>query len=176
MMRKKTILLTILIFFAAWVGLPTAHGYLHPADALILLAALMLPLPQALLAAGIASLAADLVKGYLLLAPVTLVIKLLIVLAAFALMRLPTAKKYPSLVPAPALFLPVAGYYLAEGIFQLTEGTENAFIIAAGTLQKDLLQAAGSVVLFIILYDFWQGIAAGRTAIRSKKEGEQNNE
>lgn len=172
-MRKRFFFLTIIIFLLGWMGLPTFHGYLHAADPMILLAAMMLPLPYALTAAGIASLGADLVKGYLLLAPVTLVIKVLMVLLAFGLSRLPAAKKYPALLPLPALYLPVLGYYLAEGFALMLEGYQAPFIYAASTLQKDLLQATAGVLVFIILYDLWKGIAAGRAEIRRRKAEEE---
>ena len=80
MKQSKTLLRTFLffifIFLAALAGLPTAYGYLHPADPLILLAAMLLPAPHALLATGFGSVLADVFKGFYLLAPVTLALKL----------------------------------------------------------------------------------------------------
>jgi len=168
---KRTVIFTLLIFLAAFIGLPTAHGYLHPADPLILLAAILLPTPYALAAAGIGSLFADVLKGYVSLAPVTLLIKLLMVAAAKGLLRLPAAKKHPECMAAPAAMVPVIGYYLAELLRLLFAGSGGkAFLQAAGTLQKDLVQAAGSVLLFILIYDFYKGIKGGRAEIRHQKE------
>ena len=168
---KKTIFFAILIFLLALLGQPTAYGYLHPADAPILLAAMLLPTPSALLAAGAASVAADLFKGFYLLAPVTLVIKLLMVLLAKKLIALPLAKKHPELMAAPALVLPVLGYFLGELLFSLFQGGFLAAISAAiATLPKNLIQAGASILIFIFLYDIAMGIRAARRKIREEEE------
>ena len=180
--QSKTLLHTFLffifIFLAALAGLPTAYGYLHPADPLILLAALLLPAPHALLAAGFGSVLADVFKGFYLLAPVTLALKLLMVLAARALLHTRAAQKHPECMILPAFLIPVAGYYLAEAIALLIGGEGSAaFLLAAGTLRKDLIQAAASALLFILIYDIYKGVEAGRAEFRRQnKEQEEEGE
>ncbi len=163
-----TILFAALILITAALGLPTKYGYLHAADPLILLASLVLPTPYALAAAGLGSLFADVFKGYAALAPATLVIKLLMVLAVKALLSLPKAKAHPECWASPAALVPVAGYYCTEVLGRLASGAgAAAFSGAAETLKKDLLQAAAGVVLLIVLYDLYQGVRAGRAVARS---------
>lgn len=167
---KSAVLLGCLIFLAALVGLPTAHGYLHPADPLILLAGMLLPAPHAMLSVGLASLLADLGKGYYLMAPITMVIKLLMVLAVKGLLKTKPAQKFPEVMVSLAALLPIPAYYLAELIYQLcTGGKLQAFATAAVTLRKDSVQAVASMLLFILIYDLYKGIKAGREEIRRIK-------
>lgn len=171
---KKSILFTILIFLVALIGQPFAYGYFHLADALILLAAILLPTPAALLSAGAASLAADLLKGYYLLAPVTLIIKLLMVLLVKWLLSLPAGRKHPDLMAAPALALPVAGYFLGELLFGLFLGNgAKAFSQAIGTLPKNLVQAGVSVLIFIFIYSLAMGIIDAKARIKAQEESQE---
>lgn len=170
---RKAILFGVLIFLAGLIGQPTAHGYLHPADPLVLLAAVVLPFPYAAAAAGGAGILADLVRGYYLLSPCTLIIRVLMVLAVKGLLKTRPAEKYPELMASAAAFIPVAGYYLSELIYQLCIGGGlSAFSVAAVTLRKDLIQAAASVLLFVFLYDIYKGVQAGRETLRRKKAAE----
>lgn len=174
---KRTILFAILIFFAALIGQGTAHGYIHPADPIIMLAAMLLPTPYALAGAGLASAAADLFKGYYLLAPATLIIKLLMVLTVKGLLTLKPAQKYPELMASAAALVPVPGYYLAEMLYQLCTGRGvAAFANATITLQKNAVQGVAGILLFIIIYDVYKGIQAGRAEVRRLKEAEQQKE
>ncbi len=173
---KRSILFFILIFTAALIGQATAYGYLHPADPLILLAGMLLPTPHALISVGAASLLADAGKGYYLLAPVTLLIKLLMVWAVKGLLRTKPAKKHPELMVSIAALIPVPGYYLAELINQFFLIKKSAaFSIAAVTLRKDLIQAFAGILLFILLYDLYKGVKAGREEIARIKAEKEND-
>lgn len=174
---NRTILFAILIFFAALIGQGTAHGYIHPADPIIMLAAMLLPTPYALAGAGLASVAADLIKGYYLLAPATLIIKMLTVLAVKGLLTLKPAQKHPELMASAAALVPVPGYYLAEAIYQLCIGKgAAAFTTATVTLQKNLVQGVAGILVFIFIYDIYKGIQAGRQEVRRMKAAEQQKE
>ncbi|MBQ8893456.1 MAG: ECF transporter S component [Clostridia bacterium] len=168
---KRSLVFGGLILLAALIGQRVAHGYIHPADPIIILAAMMLPLPHALAAVGIASVAADLIKGFWLLAPATLIIKLLMVWVVKALLKTGPAQKHPELISAVPLFFPVPGYYLSESINQLIQGKGlAAFGEAAVTLQADLVQAAAGVLVLVFVYDLLKGIKAGRDEVRRLKE------
>lgn len=174
---KSAVIFGILIFLAALVGQGTAYGYIHPADPLILLAGMLLPLPHAMVSVGAASLLADIAKGYYLLAPVTLIIKLLMIWAVKALLKTDLAKKFPEIMASIAALIPVPGYYLAELIHQLCTGGKLAsFATAAVTLRKDSVQAVASILLFIVIYDIYKGIKAGREEVRRLKEAEKEKE
>ena len=174
---KTALLFGALIFLAALVGQGTAYGYLHPADPLILLAGMLLPTPHAMISVGVASLLADIGKGYYLLAPITLIIKLLMVWAVKLLLKTRPAQKFPEIMTALAALIPVPGYYLGELIYQLCTGKGLAsFATAAVTLRKDLVQAVASILLFIIIYDLYKGIKAGREEVRRLKEQQKEEE
>lgn len=174
---KKTITFGVLILLLMLLGQPTAFGYIHPADPLVLLAAMLLPAPSAMLAAGFAGAAADLLKGYFLLAPLTLVLRILMVLLVKKMITLSPSKKHEELLAAPVAFLPVAVYFLGELIFGLFAKEKiDAWYAALGTLPKNLIQAAASVLIFIFIYDLVKGFSAARAQMRAEKEEAERSE
>ncbi|MCM1290205.1 MAG: ECF transporter S component [Corallococcus sp.] len=80
-MKTKNLVLSALIaamifVTTAFVKIPLAvTGYVHLGDAFIFLACVYLPIPFAVVAAGVGSALADVVNGFVLYAPVTLVVK-----------------------------------------------------------------------------------------------------
>jgi len=98
------------------IGLPGA-GYVHLGDAMILLAALMLPWSWAGAAAGVGSAMADLFLGYSIYAPGTLLIKAGMAIVASLLLR--RAVTLPRLLLAALLggLLLVGGYFAYDLIF-----------------------------------------------------------
>ncbi len=166
-----------LIFLLSFIGQPTLQGYIHPADPFVLLAAMRLPTKQALLACGIASAAADLLKGYYATAPFTLAIKLLMVLTVKVLLRQDFSKKFPEIFVSVAALIPVPGYFVAQLIKWQVYGwiTGNAYDIlywATASLRKNLIQAVASVLIFIVLCDLikgWRKIKRTAAEIRAEQ-------
>ncbi len=160
---KSAVIFGILLFLAALIGQRVAHGYIHPADPIVLLAAMLLPTPHAMVATGVTGVAVDLIKGLYLLSPATLLVRLTMVLAVKALLKTKPARKHPELMASAAALVPVPLYYLAEVINQLIHGQKLAsFGAATITLQADLVQAVASILIFIFIYDLYKGIQAGR--------------
>lgn len=139
--------------FAAMITLMTAYichipvgvngGYIHFGDALIYIAAALLPAPYAMAAGAIGGGLADLLTAPMW-APATILIKMLIIL--------PFTSKKSKIVNTRnviALFLAflisAAGYYIAEGIMF---GFEASFFTSVG---GNLLQATGSGIIFVLL-------------------------
>ena len=150
--HQKLIYMTTAALFAALICVTTAYlfhipfgvngGYIHVGDALIYLAAAILPAPYAMLAGAIGGAFAD-----LLTAPVwviaTFFIKMMIVL--------PFSRKKSTIITTrnvAAVFLAAvisfAGYYAAE---ILLFGTWGALI---PSIVGTLAQSGGSAVLFIL--------------------------
>ena len=174
---KRAILFGILILLAAMLGQPFAHGYMHPADPLILLAAIFLPSPHALIACGAASMAADLFKGYYMMAPITLLIKLLMVWAAKKLYAAKIGQKHPEMLASFAALIPIPCYYLAEMIFQLIQKSGwESFALAAETLPKNFIQGAASLLLFILIHDLCQSFRGGLALARKKQQEKEKEE
>ncbi len=168
---KQTLILGILMLVGALIGQPTAQGYLHAADVFILLAAILLPTPHAMAAAGMSGALADLLKGYWSLAPFTLFIKVGMVLLAKAFMKTKVAKEHPEIAVAPAALVPVAGYYLYAACINLLGGNGLAsFGLAVACLKKDLLQAGGSILLAVFVYDLYMGIRSGKEALKEQEK------
>lgn len=171
---KRAVLFGVLIFFAALIGQRVAHGYIHPADPLVILAAMLLPAPHAIIAAGVASVAVDLLKGLYLLSPATLIIKILMVLAVKLLLKTKAGQRFPELMASAAALIPVPGYYLSELLYQLIRGQGlAAFSAATVTLKADLVQAGGSILLLVFIYDIYKGIRSGREEVRRLKAAQK---
>lgn len=156
--RLKTLCLsgifTALVFiFTAFLHIPSHTGYTHVGDALIYLAACLLPLPYALFVGTVGAALADLLTGFALWAPASLLIKGLAVLFFNRKGRIICL--HNSLALLPASLLCVGGYYLYEGLI-----TGN-FIAAAAGIPGYLTQSVLSCLLFLIL-----GLALDKLKIR----------
>lgn len=151
--QKPLTLLTTTALFAAMITLMTAYifhipygangGYVHFGDALIYLAAALLPRPYAVCAAIIGGGLADLLTAPMW-APATMIIK--------ALITLPFTSRHPHILngrnmPAPILaaLISIGGYYLAEGLIF------GSFATAAASALGNLIQGVGSMIIFFLL-------------------------
>ena len=157
-------LLTLTAIFAAmtfavtaFVHIPTAKGYIHIGDAVIFIAACLLPKPYAIAAAAIGGSLSDAVSGYWIWVPATLVIKGLTVLAF-------TAKK-PKMICTrnlaallPALVLCVGGYGIYSGL--VIYGSLPAGFVDA---PANLFQIAASGAVFVAL-----GMTIDKAGIKKK--------
>ena len=150
---KKLRYITLTGLFAALITLFTAYifhipvgvngGYIHLGDALIYLAAALLPAPYAMAAGAIGGGLADLLTAPVW-APATIIIKILIVI--------PFTSKNPKLLnkrnliaPVIALLITVTGYYIADVILF---GKEAAFLIS---VTSNSIQGLGSAAVFYII-------------------------
>ena len=145
--------LTVTAVLAALITLMTAYichvpvgangGYVHFGDALIYIAAAILPLPYACAAGAIGGGMADLLTAPVW-APATIIIKMLICLPFSS-----KANKIVTKRNVIALFLSfcISGtsYYLAEGIMF---GFTAAFFTS---LSGSIVQSGGSAIVFLIL-------------------------
>lgn len=135
-------LITLMTAYILHISIGVNGGYIHIGDALIYLAAALLPTSYALAAAAIGAGLADLLTAPMW-APATIVIKLLLVFCF--------TNKSPKIVTLrnvlatiPACIITVGGYYLAEYILF------GAWPVPLSVLQN-LLQSAGSTFVFAVL-------------------------
>ncbi len=150
---KPVIHLTLTGLFAAMITLMTAYifhipygangGYIHFGDALIYIAAVLLPRPYALTAAAIGGGLADLLTAPMW-APATIIIKMLLTLFftsdADRMLCL-----HNKIAPFLAAICSATGYYLAEGILFGSFATATASIIGS------MIQSGGSAIIFFCL-------------------------
>lgn len=146
-------LMTITGLFAAMITLMTAYichipygtngGYIHFGDALIYIAAVLLPRPYALAAAAIGGGLADLLTAPMW-APATIIIKMLIALP-FTSQQAKILNKRNIIAPLFSLLISATGYYLAEGILF------GSFLAPIASFLGSVIQSGGSAVLFFLL-------------------------
>ena len=124
--------------------IPTTRGYIHIGDAVIYLAATVLPMPFAALAAGFGGMLADMLTGFAIWAPYTLVIKTCLTFAF-------TSKKTTFLcgrnvmATIAAFPITIGGYYAAGRIMT------GSLTVPLAEIPANAVQAAGSMLLYISL-------------------------
>ncbi len=132
-----TLLLTLIS-----IPLPSGYGYVNLGDAGVYLCALLLPGGLGALAAGVGAALADLILGWAVYAPVTLLIKgLTALLAGLALRRAEKAGLPLSLLCC--LLVPL-GYFLYETI--LLTAPVAAVNVLPNALQAAIGAALGTLV------------------------------
>ena len=128
---------------------PGTSGYIHPGDAIVILAGVVLGPAWGFLAGGIGSAMADLLGGYFVYVPITFVIKGLVSLCSALLYR-KVGKNSKSRYTAVILG-GVADIILVAGGYCLCE----YFIYGAGafaSVPANLVQGIGGLVLSAVLY------------------------
>ena len=146
----------IVYVFTAYIHVPSHTGYTHVGDGFLYLAASLLPAPFAAAAGAIGAGLADLLSGYGIWAPGTVIIK---VLTAFCFTSRceKLVNKRNVLGILPALLLCVGGYYLYEALI-----TGNFTAPALG-IPGYLTQVALSSAVYLAL-----GSALDRAGIKKK--------
>ena len=147
---------TIIYVFTAYIHVPSHTGYTHVGDGFLYLAASLLPAPFAAAAGAIGAGLADLLSGYGIWAPGTVIIKVLTAFC-FTSRREKLVNKRNVLGILPALVLCVGGYYLYEALI-----TGNFTAPALG-IPGYLTQVALSSVVYLAL-----GSALDRAGIKKK--------
>ncbi|MBQ8120070.1 MAG: TIGR04002 family protein [Ruminococcus sp.] len=148
----NTRLITLSAVFAAmtyaltaFLHIPTAKGYIHIGDAVIFIAASLLPKPYAMASAAIGASLSDALSGYWIWVPATFVIKALTALAFTSKKpKMLCARNFTALIPA--LVLCVGGYGLYSGL--VIYGSLPAGFIDA---PANLFQTAASAAVYIAL-------------------------
>lgn len=127
------------------IKVPVPSGYIHLGDALIYVSAGLLGGPWAMLAGAIGAGIADIVGGYAMYAPATIIIKALLVVP-FMLVYKKNNKLFSFksvLMTIVAGIITVGGYYIADLII------DKAFALA--DIPGNVIQAVGSAVVFAVL-------------------------
>ncbi|MGN1131962.1 MAG: TIGR04002 family protein [Ruminococcus sp.] len=148
-------LFAALIFvLTKFVSVPTGIGYVHLGDAAIYLAAAFLPTPYAMAAAGIGGALSDLVGGYFVYVPVTLIIKALLALC-FTSKKENVINVRNIVATVICCGITVFGYFAFE-IFYYG-------VAAYASMLPNLLQAVSSGVLFVVI-----GFAFDKAKIKNR--------
>lgn len=175
---NKTRVLTFTAVFTALVAvttaisvfpLPSGNGYINVGDAIIFMAGIFFGPFVGMIAGGIGSAAADLIRGYALWAPFSLVIKGIegaIVGFVSALLIKALKPKFHFFAYIIAMIVAgivmIAGYFLASWLLY---GLANATIEILGSL----IQIGSSIVVASIL------IGATKSLFYAIKKGDSHN-
>lgn len=139
------IFIALTVIFTAYIfHIPVGvnGGYIHFGDAVIYLAAAILPTPYAMAVGALGGGIADLLTAPMWMIP-TVMIKMLIVLP-FSSRRTALMTKRNIAAPIIAFFISAIGYYLAEMIMF---GSGTALLSA---LSGSIIQSGGSALFFYI--------------------------
>ena len=152
-----TAMMTAIILLATlFLKIPIAVGYIHLGDAMIFLAAMMLPRKHACFAGAVGASLADIMGGFVAWAPWTAAIKLVMVLIMHSALKASyeTERRVirPAGLPLPELAgfvlaaaVDIGGYYIAEGFLY---GNWTAPMIG---VPFNLLQASIGAILAVII-------------------------
>lgn len=156
------------------VKIPSHNGYIHLGDALIYLAAALLPTPLAMVCGGLGGMLADALGGYTLYIVPTMIIKMLLVLPFSSKGgKLMTKRNYIALIIASVIT--TIGYYVAETVLVAISSTADAgqltsylfspapWVAAFYCIPGNIVQAVGSAVVFVPL-----AIALDKINIKAK--------
>ena len=148
---------TALVFvFTAYLHIPSHTGYTHVGDGFIYLAACMLPLPYAAFVGAAGALLADVLTGYAIWAPGSVIIKTVAVLFfSRAGKKIITGRNLLALIPAWAVC--IGGYYLYESLI-----TWN-FVAPLAGIPGYITQSVLSSLLYLVL-----GLALDRLTAKEK--------
>lgn len=143
--------------FTAMLHIPAGNGYIHCGDAVIYLAASVLPMPYAVGAAAIGGMTADLLSGYPLYALPTFLIKglLALIFSVIGGKRPVDGRRLTAMLLCG--IISVLGYWVTAVI--LYGGWTAQFI---ATAPGNLIQAVGSGVIYAVS-------AAALERVRSRK-------
>ena len=138
------------------IRIPTfvTNGYVNIGDTIVLLSAWLLTNPYGALAAGVGSMLADILSGYVSYAPATFVIKFIMAFvcaASFKKMskgRLPVFASY-IITSVIAEIIMIAGYFLYESTI-LGYGLAAAASIISNAVQAVVCALLGNVLIHVL--------------------------
>lgn len=125
------------------VPMPGGAGYVHFGDAVIMLAASLLPFPYALFVGAIGGAIADLIV-FPVYAPFTFVVKLLLALC-YSSKKDKIVASRNIIAFIPTAIITIGGYYLTEVFL-----SDNWVSPLLGTMPGNAVQVIGSIVIFLV--------------------------
>ena len=133
---------TLVFVVTAYLHIPTYNGYVHVGDGFIFLAACLLPMPYGVFVGAVGAMLADLLTGFAIWAPGSMVIK-----ALAAMLFSCKGKKILTLrnilILIPAAVISIAGYYFYEVLIT------GSFIASLSGIPGSTVQAVTSSLVFI---------------------------
>ena len=134
----------IVFVVTAYLHIPTYNGYVHCGDGFIFLSACILPMPYSIIVGVLGAMLADLLTGFAIWAPGSMIIKgLIALLFSCQAEKIITPKNLVMLLPAA--LVSIAGYYLYEALII------GNFVAPLAGLLGSTVQAVASSIVFVVL-------------------------
>ena len=135
------------------IQIPTVtHGYVNPGDAIVLVCGWLLGTPWGIAAAGLGSALADIISGYVIYAPATLIIKGLTALTAALIFsasrRHALSARIMSAIAAELVM--TLGYFVYEWLI-ITGSFETAVIGVPQNLFQGVIGLLGGIAVITAL-------------------------
>ena len=134
----------LVFVITAYLHIPTYNGYVHCGDGLIFVAACILPMPYSIVVGVLGAMLADLLTGFAIWAPGSMIIKGLLALL-FTCKSNKIITKRNLIMLLPAALISAAGYYLYEVLIT------GSFIASLSGIPGSLVQAAASSVVYVVI-------------------------
>lgn len=129
---------------------PGTGGYIHPGDAVVILSGVFLGPVYGALAGGIGSCLADLIGGYFIYVPITLVIKGLVAFTSGLIyMKMSQSKKSKQMA---VILGGVADIILVAGGYFLCEIPLYTAAAAAASIPANIIQGVSGLIIAVVLY------------------------
>ena len=152
----------LVFVITAYLHIPTYNGYVHCGDGFIFIAACILPMPYSILVGVLGAMLADLLTGFAIWAPGSMLIKALLALL-FTCKSKKIITKRNLLMLLPAALISAVGYYLYEALIT------GSFIASLAGIPGSIVQAAASSIVFVVT-----GVAMDKYNIKKKMLEEYN--
>ena len=133
---------------------PGTGGYIHPGDAIVILAGIILGPVYGMLAGGIGSALSDLIGGYFVYVPITLVIKGLVALVSgliYQKMCRSGKKRYIAVILGGItdIVFVAGGYFICEFFLY---GSRIQAGVARAVIPANIIQGVGGLIISAVLY------------------------
>ena len=156
LMCMSGIFSALVFVITAYLHIPTYNGYVHCGDGFIFIAACILPMPYAIIVGILGAMLADLLTGFAIWAPGSMIIKgLLALLFTCKSKKIITKRNLTMLLPAA--LISAVGYYLYEALIT------GSFIASLAGIPGSLAQAIASSIVFVTI-----GVAMDKYNIKQK--------
>ena len=144
LMCMSGIFSALVFVITAYLHIPTYNGYVHCGDGFIFIAACILPMPYSIIVGALGAMLADLLTGFVIWAPGSMIIKgLLAILFTCKSNKIITKRNLIMLLPAA--LISAVGYYLYEALIT------GSFIASLAGIPATLVQAAASSIVYVAL-------------------------
>ena len=149
----------LVFVITAYLHIPTYNGYVHCGDGFIFIAACILPMPYSIVVGVLGAMLADLLTGFAIWAPGSMIIKgLLALLFTYKSNKIITKRNLFMLLPAA--LISAVGYYLYEALII------GSFIASLAGIPGSLVQALASSIVYVAM-----GVAMDKYDIKKILEG-----